>query len=286
MSNKLQQLLTAAVIRVLRPLVRVLIRHEMSHAEFSELARRAYVQEAYANFGLSGRKMTYSRVAVLTGLSRKEVVRLVNLDESELSVAPTRAVRVIDGWMQDPEFHGASGKPKPLPLHGTSGSFSALVARYSGDITLGAVVDELERVGVVSRPNKDTVELIESGYIPQADELEKVHVLSVCTADLLHTAVHNLDADTENRRLQRQLTYSDIPKSVADDFRQEATSRALTLLDELRASLTARRDNALPQLPPEPLTRVGLGIYYHEENAADDVGSKQEDRNHDIHKQP
>lgn len=263
MSNRLQQLLTQAVIRILRPLVRVLIRHEMSHAEFSELARRAYVQEASANFGIKGRKMTHSRIAVLTGLSRKEVRRLVNIDESEIasSVTPNRAVRVIDGWLSDPEFHD-NGKPHDLPLQGESASFAALCARYSGDITLGAVVDELERVGVVKRPDRDTVVLASHGYIPHADELEKVHIFSICTADLLDTAVHNLDSEPDQRRFQRQLTYPDVPESIADEFRVEAAKRSGVLLEELQAFLASRTTEDSSNPITEPVHRVGLGIYH------------------------
>ena len=61
-----------------------------------------------------------------------------------------------------------------LPLHGDTASFSALVARYSGDITLGAILDELIRIGVVSRDSRDRVHLESLGYIPQEDELEKI----------------------------------------------------------------------------------------------------------------
>jgi len=266
MSEQLQQLLTSAVIRILRPLVRVLIRHEMSHDQFSELARRAYVQEAAASFSIEGRKMTQARIAVLTGLSRKEVRRLMNIDEAEqvLSNSPNRAVRVIDGWLTDPEFQ-TNGKPKDLPLQGEIGSFAALVARYSGDITLGAVVDELVRVGVVDRPNKDTVVLTSYGYIPHADELEKVHIFSICTADLLQTAVHNLDADLGERRFQRQLTYPDVPESVAEEFRQEAALRSGALLEDLQAFLSSRTTAELSDDNTEPLHRVGLGIYYHDQ---------------------
>jgi len=267
MSEHLQQLLTLAVLRILRPLVRVLIRHEMSHAQFSELARRAYVQEAEANFSIKGRKMTHARVAVLTGLSRKEVRRLLNLDESEATSTNTRnrAVRVIDGWLKDPEFQ-ENGKAKDLPLQGKTGSFAALVSRYSGDVTLGAVVDELERVGVVKRPNKDTVVMASHGYIPHADELEKVRILSICTSDLMHTAIHNLDSEPEQRRFQRQLTYPDVPESLAKEFREEAAVRSEQLLEYLREFL-ASRTTEKPSTPnAETRHRVGLGIYYHDKS--------------------
>jgi len=249
MNTRLQQRLTAAVIRLLRPLVRVLIRHEMSHAEFAELARRAYVKEAYSHFGIAGRKMTYSRVAVLTGLSRKEVVRLAKLDDSEAPAAsaPNRAARVIDGWLRDSEFQTDAGNPAVLPLQGETGSFAALVSRYSGDITLGAIADELVRVGVVARPSKESVELVSAGYIPHADELEKVHVLSVCSADLLDTAAHNLEAEPSDRRFQRQLSYADVPVSMVEEFRLEAEEGSAHLLNELQEFFRAR--NLLSRRP-------------------------------------
>lgn len=265
MDNKLQQVLTSAVIRILRPLVRVLIRHEMSHAEFAELARRAYVQEAYAHFGIAGRKMTYSRVAVLTGLTRKEVVRLVNIDESgtQLPLAPNRAVRVIEGWLGDDEFLCKKGKPKNLPIHGEKGSFASLCARYSGDITLGAVLDELERVGVVERPDKKTVSLASPGYIPHADELEKVRIMSICSADQLNSAVQNLDAEPGQRRFQRQFSYPNVPDSLAKDFREEAASRSAQLLEDLQTFYSQQHTDT--DSNDEPVHRVGLGIYHIDE---------------------
>lgn len=278
MASNPKKIVTAAVVRVLRPLMRVLIRHEMSHAEFSELARQAYVKEAYEHFSIEGRKMTYSRVAVLTGLTRKEVVRQVNLAESDSenssTSSPTRAVRVIDGWLRDEEFQTEDGLPAQLPLQGSVGSFAALVARYSGDITLGAIADELVRVGVVVRPTKDTVELIEAGYIPQADEMEKVHILSVCTADLLSTAVHNLSAEQDDRRFQRQLSYADVPESIAEEFRVEAASRSSKLLEDLSNLLLSKKKKfRKSKSTSESVKRVGLGIYYHQGIAANEDDS-------------
>jgi len=254
----------------------------MSHAQFAELARRAYVQEAAANFGIKGRKMTQARIAVLTGLTRKEVRRLIDIDEAELvpTSTPNRAVRVIDGWLTDPEFQNG-GKPKDLPLQGEKASFAALVARYSGDITLGAVVDELERVGVVERPDKETVVLASYGYIPHADELEKVHIFSVCTADLLQTAVHNLEAEPDQRRFQRQLTYPDVPASLAEDFRLEAAARSGKLLEDLHAFLSARTAEDSPNRKAEPTHRVGLGIYYHDKHDVAETRAQQEEKDHE-----
>lgn len=265
MSDNFKNVLAKAVVTVLRPLLRVLIKNEISHAEFSELARQAYVQVAYENFSIPGRKTTYSRVAVLTGLSRKEVVRLHKLLEDDnlaIKSSPNRAVRVINGWMQDSEFMDVNNEPKDLPLQGEEGSFAALVARYSGDITLGAVVDELERVGVVSRPDKQTVRLNSFGYIPQEDELEKIKILSICTADLLETAVHNLDAQESDTRFQRQVIYPNVPNEIVQEFKRYSSEKSSSLLQDLNKFLSDRTN------PDESGglsgSRVGLGVYFFE----------------------
>ncbi len=265
MSEGIPNLLTNAILRILRPIARVLIRHEVSHAQFSDLARLAYVQAAKAHFGIKGRKMTHARMAVLTGLSRKEVSRLLKVDESEVTSTNTRnrAVRVIDGWLKDPEFQ-TNGKPKDLPLRGETGSFAALCTRYSGDVSLGAIVDELERVGVVKRPNKDTVVMASYGYIPHANELESVRIFSICAADLMLTGIHNLDSDPEQRRFQRQLTYPNVPKAVAEEFQIEAAFQSEQLLENLREFLASRTSGQSHTLTADTAHRVGLGIYYHE----------------------
>jgi len=48
----------------------------IDHTEFSEIGRRAFVEVGFRDFDSDGHKQTVSRVAVLTGLSRKEVLHL------------------------------------------------------------------------------------------------------------------------------------------------------------------------------------------------------------------
>lgn len=145
-----------ATVRILKPLVRILMRIEISHGEFVELAKQAYVDAAYKYFYIQSRKTTYSRVAVLTGLSGKEVVRLSKMGEEEVPLqkaAFNRATRVIGGWLRDKMFLDENNNPKELPMRGDTASFQELVSRYGGDVTLGAVLDELIRVGAVMRPD-------------------------------------------------------------------------------------------------------------------------------------
>lgn len=69
--------LRAAVGKMLPPLVRILLRNEMAAKSFHELVKQAYVSVALDEFGIGGRAATTSRIAILTGLTRKEVQALL-----------------------------------------------------------------------------------------------------------------------------------------------------------------------------------------------------------------
>ena len=121
MSKSLNTALRAAILRLLRPLAAVLLRHGMPYGVFAELARKAYVEEAFAQAG-AGKRPTVSSVSALTGLTRKETKRLRELDIVEQegsSQRYSRAIRVVSGWTSDPRFLTANGEPAVLPMDAT-----------------------------------------------------------------------------------------------------------------------------------------------------------------------
>lgn len=279
MSNDLQTILSKAVIQILRPIIRVLMRNEVSHAEFSALAKQAYVDVAYKHFSIPNKKMTYSRVAVLTGVNRKEVVRLTKTNAQDSKVGtPNRSTRVVNGWLNDADFLDKNKNPLILNIKGDNNSFSTLVARYSGDITIGAIIDELERIGIAKRINTEQIQLTQQGYIPESGELEKIDILSICTGDLLSSAVYNLEHGSNDGRFQRQLVYKNVPLEIADQFQALSTKKSEALLIELNKWLGDKTSNITKdstqktiQTDTQDKKRIGLGIYYFEND--------QEDRN-------
>src|SRR6185295_11470661 len=125
-------------------LFRLLLRQSVSFGAFEEMAKRAYVDVALKDFAIPGKKQTTSRVAVLSGLTRKEVQRLLSEgddDGEEVADRYNRAARVLTGWARDADFLDRKGKPRILDLEGDEG-FAGLVKRYSGDMPPRAVLDE------------------------------------------------------------------------------------------------------------------------------------------------
>src|SRR5659263_422661 len=144
METKIAKAISAAVKSLLRPLVRLLLRNGIRYRTFSDIAKRVYVEVATEEFCIPGRKQSKSRVSILTGLSRKEVLRvrrLPALDDQGAGARYNRAARVVAGWVRDPRFDDGSGNPAELPFEEGSSSFRELVKTYSGDAPPRAVLD-------------------------------------------------------------------------------------------------------------------------------------------------
>lgn len=262
MNDDSKTVLGMAVLKILKPLLRVLIKNNITVHGFSDLARRAYVETAHEHFSIPGKKLTSARVAVLTGLNRKEVYRIEKHlgEEKNLSrSAPNRAMRVVNGWLQDEEFLTKKNTPRVLPLYGDKRCFVTLVGRYGGDISHGAVLDELLRVGVVSRNDHDQIRLEAPGYIPHKNEVEKISVMATCAADLLGTAVHNIEFGDVDPLFQRQVVYPSVSDETAHRFRTESAEISAEYIQKLNRLLAKLHKESTNKLGTH---RVGLGIYH------------------------
>ena len=75
MTDSLRLGLLAAYRKLMQPLVRVLIRNGVSFGELSEVLKNVFVEVAARDFQIEDRKISRSRVAIITGLTRKEVAK-------------------------------------------------------------------------------------------------------------------------------------------------------------------------------------------------------------------
>jgi hypothetical protein len=259
--------LEAAVLRLLRPLVRLLLRHGVPFAAFERLAKQVYVDVALNDFSLDGRRASQSRVSILTGLTRKDVQHLVAevpTAAAETAARHNRATRVMTAWLRDPEFLAPDGRPDALPAEG-AGSFAALVKRHSGDMPARAVLDELLRVGAVRRRDDGCIEPLAPGYVPKQGLQEKLAILGSDVADLIATIDHNLEHGSDDPRFQRKVMYQSLPVEALPAIRAQSGREAQALLERLDRWLAAL-DDAAPDTG-QPRARVGVGIHYFEEPA-------------------
>jgi hypothetical protein len=123
---------------------------------FSELARYAFVNAAARVSRFGNGRPNQSRIAVITGLNRAEVKRLLAQGQGTNALRKSRGsrtARVISGWTSDRRYLNRSGSPRSLPILGHKNSFAALVREYGGDVPHRAVLDELKRTRAVIQVN-------------------------------------------------------------------------------------------------------------------------------------
>lgn len=264
-----QQLIGTSLVRILRPLIRILLRNGVTYRAFAETAKAVYVEVATADFHIHGRKQTDSRISVITGLSRKEVKRVKSLPLSEVGndlARYNRASRVISGWTQDRDFMDSQGNPLDLKMDEADNSFGELVRRYSGDAPPRAVLDELEQVGAVQRLDDETLCLVTRGYIPQTDSPERLGIFGVMAADLLHSSDYNLKDESAKPYFQRVVANERIPAAATDEFQQVTRRYCQQFLEKLDQWLA---ENEVAADSDQELRRIGVGIYYFEDADSD-----------------
>jgi len=236
------------------------------------MAKRVFVDVAMRELGIPGRKQTVSRASILTGLSRKEVLRVQREvaapDDGGAAERYNRAARVIAGWVRDREFADATGGPAVLPLEGDHASFSSLVRRYSGDVPMRAVLDELLRVGAVTRDAAHRVQLEARVYIPQSSDTDKLAILGSDVADLIATIDHNLQHGATDPRLQRKVMYDNVPEEAAQEFRALSTRASQELIERFDRWLSEHDRDTNPKVTGNGRMRTGIGIFYFEEKVS------------------
>ena len=265
--------LYAALLRLLRPLARVLLRNGVSFSTFSDLAKWIYVDVATKEFGIEGRKQSTSRVSVITGLSRREVMRVRQLPRPDVTASTerhNRAARVIAAWRRESDFLDAEGKPARLPMEGRGATFSELVKRFSGNVPPRAILDELIYVGAVERVEDGRIGLLTRAYIPKNLDAHKLNILGTDVQNLISTIDHNLKPETTEPIFQRKVSYDNLPDEVLPKFRKLFAKRAQALLESADQWLAQRDRDVTPTVKGSGSNRAGFGIFFFEESNSEE----------------
>lgn len=249
--------------------MRIFLKHGIPFKTFSELTKRVYIDVAAKDFTLAYKKQSTSRIAVLTGITRKEIQKLKeqkSQDHDEMVEKHHRAAKVISGWLRNPEFSDSEGKIMDLPIEGKNASFQSLVKKFSGDLPYRAVLDELVRVGTADVIKDKKVRLKTKGYIPSNGTEEKVEMMGADVSDLISTFEHNIGSKTEDSRLQLKVCYDNLPEDIIPKLQQLAKDKGFNFLQDFDHWLSSYDRNINPSVKGKGRKRAGIGIYYFEED--------------------
>jgi len=147
-----QERILGALMVALRPIVRALLRGGIGYGQFAEICKSAYVEISSQDYGLRGRPTNISRVAVMTGLTKKEVQRLKDNpvgDNNATTAEHSPMAVVLHRWNTHEDFLTEPGQPKELHFDRGTCTFSDLVRACCEDIPPGAMRAELKRINAV-----------------------------------------------------------------------------------------------------------------------------------------
>lgn len=263
----------ASLRRALRPIVRQAIAHGVSYPAFARMLKRLYVEVADDGFRLAFKRQTDSRVALLTGITRKDIAALRKPrgdgdgDEEIVDVEDSVATFAVGRWLAGPPFATPDGRPRRLRYESedaTEATFSNLVRSLGLDIPVRAILDELIRLGSVELDARGEVTLVREAHIPPSGIEGKLALLGSDPAELYSTIAHNIE-DQETPWLQRKVAYDNIGSDALAALREEARRTGEDFVRRANALLSSYDRDRHPEAPGGRRSRVALGVYYYEE---------------------
>lgn len=266
MSSGLSDVTRSACRQLLRPVVRMLLRLGISWKEFAEIAKVVFVEIAREDYGIHGRPTNASRVALMTGLSRREVgeIRERLKGEAPLAIEPkSRISRVLTGWHTDPDF-SRGGRPLELDVK----AFRRLTHRHAGDIPDRAITREMLDLGLMEQTGEGRYRARRRDYLREATDADIVRHMGRALHDHGVSLAHNLDPQRSEGWFEGFASNDRLPRGSADRLNAILQRDGQAFLEKVDAWLS---DHELPEdaSPGTARCRVGVGIYLFEH--ADDI---------------
>jgi hypothetical protein len=276
MGETVKDHLREALALMLKPLVRLMIAQGITHAEFSETTKEVYVETALRHFEDAGR-VNKSRIAILTGLTRKEVKNVIDrtLEEGHKDKTYSRPERVLTGWFSDPKYTGPYGIPLELPYEAAkpeSPSFVSLVKEYSGDMAPRQMLNELLVSGSVVEV-EGRFKAVRRIYKFSALSPEFIKRLGEVGYRVFSTAARNIDKQMEGSGYFDRMVFADegCSQEVVDEFDRYIKVRGQELLEEIDVWFSSR---SKPDTLGKEKKDTGLYMVHYVESADERLSLK------------
>jgi hypothetical protein len=268
LTSAFQRRISGALLRVLQPLARTVLRFGVGWDEFDQLARSAFVEVATRDYGIRGRPTNISRVSALTGLSRKEIHRIRALPSAGLEEplsGRSPVAELLHHWHTDPDYLDAARQPLILPYAGAGCSFTGLVRRTGGDLSPAAARRELMRTGAIRQAPDGMLRVLKRDFMPAEADARLIEGLKFGLRSLLATVLYNATAG-EGRppKFQREVH--------CESIRATRLAEAKRMILGVLTGASERLDSYLSTVEAEQRLagqsgrrkRVSVGFYYFE----------------------
>ena len=263
-SRALRTRILDALGRLLEPIVLLLLKSGITWREFADLAKVKFVQVATKEFGIRGRPTNASRVAILTGIDRRDVrkLRLAAAEQPAVDLGfMSKPTQVLDGWFHDSDFRTASGQPRDLPASEGDDSFAALVRRYAPGIPPVAMIKELRAVGAIEQLPDERLRALKRNYIPRELTDNQIRLWGSILQDVGATLEHNLmRREAEPPRFERRALSLSVDPRARREFETFLAVEGQAFLERVDEWLASHQIEDTGADPVEGI-RVGVGVY-------------------------
>ena len=278
LNDPLKEATIVALKRVVDPLVDLMFDAGVTVHEFSQIVRERAVRTAARRVSKETGRDSKSRVAIITGLPRSEVARILKSDDVALSkrLGQHPARKVLSAWFDDPRFLEANGEPAVLPIFGKRRSFEQLVAIHSRGIPVRAMLDELTQIEAVERLEDQRVKAKSRVPILTGRTGNAIAVIGERTRDLLDTLTNNLRRTSKPLFEGTALAEGTDPEMVSL-LRREIAEQGANFINSAN-SLFSRSSVKANRLIAKKSTkyRLGVTVYYFQDDIEGATESKLE----------
>ncbi len=259
---------TAAITRVIRPLIRLMVGN-MTYPAFISIAKYIYIEEAERKLKSDPetKRITKSSLALLTGIDTRKISQFMATEVPLELQAPDLLpeASVLGQWASEKTYRSLeTDKPIDLPVYGKGLTFQNLVTRTVGrNVTAQTVLDRLVNSGNIEYVDENTVRLLSQFFFPLAGaKYEMLDVGMQAVINLLQTVEHNISYrdDVENRFVQQQRWSRSIPTDKQDAFREHM---AKFIHEQIDQSVNEIIPFEAP-IQTKDSVIAGIGIYYFE----------------------
>src|SRR5690606_17716073 len=249
---------------VLEPVIRLVLRTGVTWREFAELSKAVFVDVATADFGIRGRPTNASRVAILTGLDRRDVRKLRKAaDEAPTKGYQSKASQILSAWYHEPDFLDADGGPAVLAVEGEGATFAELMRRYAPALPAGAMIRELKAAHAIEELDDGRLRAVKKFYVPSGVSPERLRLWSSVLSDVANTIHHHLSRYRSHpARFERRVLNLRVQKKALPEFRALLETEAQALLERLDDWLAAHQ--VADDRDGEGI-RLGAGVYHIED---------------------
>lgn len=175
---------------IVLPVVRLCLRNSLKLQDLIDCAKRCFIRAAEQELKRRGEKITLSRLSIMSGMQRKDILRCRAEEPESSSSGKALIGKIIGQWQTDRRFLSSNGSPRTLTI-GQDSEFAKLVNTVSCDVNQATVLFELERTGSIIRSGR-SIRLCMDTYLPLDDALTGFNFLSMDCDDLISAVEENV----------------------------------------------------------------------------------------------